>query len=298
MARSGLYKSDVSKARLTLLAQNKHPSVDAVRVALGNTGSKTTIHKYLKEIDEEDGGNDDRRTSISETLQDLVARLAAQLQAEANASIDVIRAQSAASIQHHVETAATLQKEFTALSAQLQRTETTALQEKAAHDKTREALQSESVARHTLEQHLVGLKDRLAENEKHRQSLEEKHQHAREALEHYRQSVKEQREQDQRRQEQQVQQLQAEIRQLQQSLIVKQDDLTRLSQEGARLVSDLSHARKAFLDEQSQVRQLQPKLEALPRRSKNRLMTQRCRWPRYLKKIIVSNWHWQPLVRR
>ncbi|WP_425612332.1 DNA-binding protein [Xanthomonas translucens] len=30
--------------------QGKHPSVDAVRVALGNTGSKTTIHRYLKEL--------------------------------------------------------------------------------------------------------------------------------------------------------------------------------------------------------------------------------------------------------
>lgn len=55
MARSGLYKSDVQKARDALQAQGKHPSVDAVRVALGNTGSKTTIHRYLKELEEEEG---------------------------------------------------------------------------------------------------------------------------------------------------------------------------------------------------------------------------------------------------
>ena len=42
MARGGLYKSDVQKARDALRAQGKHPSVDAVRVALGNAGSKTT----------------------------------------------------------------------------------------------------------------------------------------------------------------------------------------------------------------------------------------------------------------
>ena len=45
MARSGLYKSDVQKARDALIAQGMNPSVDAVRVALGNTGYKTTIHK-------------------------------------------------------------------------------------------------------------------------------------------------------------------------------------------------------------------------------------------------------------
>ena len=55
MARSGLYKSDIQKARDRLLAQGKHPSVDAVRVELGNTGSKSTIHRYLKELEEEDG---------------------------------------------------------------------------------------------------------------------------------------------------------------------------------------------------------------------------------------------------
>lgn len=54
MARSGLYKSDVKKARDALIAHGKHPSVDAVRIALGNTGSKTTIHKYLKELEAED----------------------------------------------------------------------------------------------------------------------------------------------------------------------------------------------------------------------------------------------------
>lgn len=46
MARSGLYKSDVQKARDALRAQGKHPSVDAVRVALGNTGSKTGFSRH------------------------------------------------------------------------------------------------------------------------------------------------------------------------------------------------------------------------------------------------------------
>ena len=48
MARAGLYKTEVQKARDSLIAQGKHPSVDAIRVALGNTGSKSTIHRYLK----------------------------------------------------------------------------------------------------------------------------------------------------------------------------------------------------------------------------------------------------------
>lgn len=53
MARGGIYKSEVIRARTTLLSQGIYPSIDAVRQELGNTGSKATIHRYLKEIGEE-----------------------------------------------------------------------------------------------------------------------------------------------------------------------------------------------------------------------------------------------------
>lgn len=53
MARSGIYFSDFKRARDGLLADGRHPSLDAVRAAMGNTGSKSTIHKFLREIDSE-----------------------------------------------------------------------------------------------------------------------------------------------------------------------------------------------------------------------------------------------------
>ena len=87
MARSGLYKTDVQRARDALLAQGKRPSVDAVRVALGNTGSKTTIHRYLRELEEEEGQGPGTHMAISQALQDLVGRLAARLQEEADAIV-------------------------------------------------------------------------------------------------------------------------------------------------------------------------------------------------------------------
>jgi chromosome segregation ATPase len=120
-----------------------------------------------------------------------------------------------------------------------------------------------TVTHRAAEQRIVGLEERLYENEQHRQSLEQKHEHARQSLEHYRSSVKEQREQDQRRHEQQIQQLQAEMRQLQQSLVVRQEEVTRLNQEGVRLVSDLSHTRKSLHDEQANSRQLAQRMESL-----------------------------------
>ncbi|WP_454754656.1 hypothetical protein [Cupriavidus necator] len=67
---------------------------------------------------------------------------------------------------------------------------------------------------------VLDLKERLAENEAHRRSLEGKHQYVREALDHYRQAIKDQRDHDRRQHEQQLQQLQAELRQAQKTIVV------------------------------------------------------------------------------
>ncbi|WP_136420351.1 DNA-binding protein [Herbaspirillum sp. ST 5-3] len=263
MARSGLYKSDVKKARDALLVQGTHPSVDAVRVALGNTGSKTTIHKYLKELEEEDGGAGGRKASISDALQDLVERLAARLQDEAQAQIDALRTDHADKERRHTEALTVAHQEVEQLRAQLQHLETGLQQEREAHGRTRDTLQQETIARHTAEQQAADLQERLAENEAHRKSLEEKHRHAYEALEHYRQSVKEQRDQDQRRHEQQLQQLQADLRQAQQTIVVKQEEITRLNQDGARLIAELTHTRQSLHDAQEHGRRTAQKLEQL-----------------------------------
>lgn len=94
-------------------------------------------------------------------------------------------------------------------------------------------------------------------------SPEEKHQHARDALEHYRRASKEQREQEQRRHEAQVQQLQLEMRQLQQTLIVKQDELTQLNRDNARLLTEARQQQKEQHAQQRHVAQQTQALETL-----------------------------------
>ncbi|HEV2609787.1 MAG TPA: DNA-binding protein [Noviherbaspirillum sp.] len=263
MARSGLHKSEVRKARDTLLAQNRHPSVDAVRIALGNTGSKSTIHKYLKELDDEDGAADLRTPSLSDTLQDLVQRLAAQLQAEARTEIDALQAAHADRARQHADELAAARAEIGQRQAQVQHLEWLLQQEAEAHHQTRQLLQQETIARHTAQQQAGDLQVRLADNETHRQSLEDKHRHAYEALEHYRQSVKVQRDGDERRHELQLQQVQATLRQAQQAVVVKQEEATRLNQEGVRLIAQLTHTRQMLHDAQENNRQLAQGLETL-----------------------------------
>ncbi|MDO8774232.1 MAG: DNA-binding protein, partial [Burkholderiaceae bacterium] len=48
MARAGILYSDVAKAASQLADSGKSPTVDTVRDAMGNTGSKSTIAPMLK----------------------------------------------------------------------------------------------------------------------------------------------------------------------------------------------------------------------------------------------------------
>ncbi len=49
MARGGISKEAVEQARNALLARRESVSIDAIRIELGNTGPKTTIHRYRNE---------------------------------------------------------------------------------------------------------------------------------------------------------------------------------------------------------------------------------------------------------
>jgi chromosome segregation ATPase len=246
MARTGIGKSEVQRARDRLLARHTHPSIDAVRAELGHTGSKTTIQRYLRELEEEEGSGLDRTAAVSEAIQELVQRLAARLGEEADAQVVALRQHFDAQLRERDEQLAQQRREAEALAGQLQQTEMMLQAEQATHATARQALAEAHTAQERLTQQVADLTDRLADNEAHRQSLEEKHQHAREALEHYRQSAKEQREQELRRHEQQVQLLQVDVRTLNQTLIVKQNELTQLHQERARIAAEMNAARKAL----------------------------------------------------
>lgn len=111
-----------------------------------------------------------------------------------------------------------------------------------------------------LAQQVRDLTERLAEHDGFRRSLEEKLQHAHEALEHYRTASKVQREQEARRHEQQVQQLQAELRQVNQTLIVKQNEITQLNRDNARLVAEAGAATRYLREQQAHSEQLQKAL--------------------------------------
>ncbi len=260
MARSGLYKGDVQRARDSLLAQGKNPSVDAVRVALGNTGSKTTIHRYLRELEEEEGRPVGAKAAVSEALQDLVTRLATRLHEEAEERLDEAQQRFTARVQERDQAIEQGRQEAAALSNQLQRTETALQAERQAHEATGRELGARTTEVAQLHERIAGLTTRLAEHEAHAQSLEEKHAHAREALEHYRTTAKEQRDQEQRRHEHQLQKLQLALRQANETLATKNQELLLLNRDNGqwlerhgRLEREVSLTRQAHEARQAEL---------------------------------------------
>lgn len=263
MANSGINKHQVKKARDALIAKGQNPSIDAVRVELGNTGSKATIHRYLKELAEETPLNPGAKPAISETLASLVEQLAAQLHQEAQGLI----AEREASVQTTTNNLKTqLESQQQALASTIgenQRLKTQLAAYEQLHKTLIADAETQKILVGRLEQQLADKSVLLEGKDSHIRSLEEKHQHSREALEHYRQSVKDQRDQDQRRHEHQVQQLQAELRQLNQTLSIKQTDLTHLNTANAELTAEVRQLRKSFNDTEQQRQIAESKLSAI-----------------------------------
>ncbi|MBH3409380.1 DNA-binding protein [Pseudomonas putida] len=245
MARGGINKAVVQQARQVLIARGEYPSIDAVRIELGNTGSKTTIHRYLKELEGPKPVALQGQAALSDSLTRLVSQLAAQVQEEGDARIE--QAEAAFNEQRE-QLVAQLQLAQQALAAahQQQQIQAAALAAESERLVTAQhSLQAEQLRSASLSQSVGELQLRLADKEEQVRSLEDKHRHAREALEHYRSASREQREQEQRRHEAQTQQLQLELRQLQQGMNAKQEELTRLHRDNERMLGEHRQAASA-----------------------------------------------------
>lgn len=263
MARGGINKAVVQKARQSLLAKGTHPSIDAVRIELGNTGSKSTISRYLKELEASGRPAIELRDRIGNALKASVESLLDQVMEEGSEKLSVAQAQFDEQVRALEASNQNLQAELTTLRRQFE-AQHSALEAQTAELKVSEASLREELGRNArLSQTCVELERRIREKDELIQSLEEKHVHARNALEHYREAIKEQREQDQRRDESQLQACQGELRQVRETLVVKQDELTRLNRDNERLIGEARQQAKALHTQTHQVQSLTAQVQAL-----------------------------------
>lgn len=260
MARGGINKAVVERARQALLSKGAYPSIDAVRVELGNTGSKTTIARYLKELDAQAPAEASSRERMGEELKSLVESLLDRLTeegeevvAQAQADFDRQRIAWEARLE-------ALELELKSARHQCESQHASLNEQGAQLQTTHSSWQSELTRNAGLSQQCQDLERRVQDKDLQIQSLEEKHVHARAALEHYREAIKEQREQDQRRHEAQLQQIQLEQRKLQETLVIKQDESTRLNRDNERLLGEMRQQARALADQHDQTQRLATEL--------------------------------------
>ncbi len=263
MARGGINKAVVQKARAEVLAKGAYPSIDAVRVQLGNTGSKTTIAKYLKELETSAPSADaspkrlgDELSAVVEGLLEQVLQRGEAVVADAKALFDQERAALQAQLEELQANAALMQQQLATQQAALDAQTAELLT-------TNSSLQASLTRNAGLSQQCTDYEIRVADKDEQIRSLEEKHVHARGALEHYRDAVKEQREQDQRRHEAQIQQIQTELRQMQQMVSVKNDDLSRLNRDNERLLGESRQSSRVIANQEAKLQQLNGQVNAL-----------------------------------
>jgi hypothetical protein len=90
MARSGINKALVQQARSRLIARGVHPGIEMVRSELGNTGSKTTILRFLQELNLEEPKPP--HVDVGQELQIFISSLAQRLAADAQDAVATDRA--------------------------------------------------------------------------------------------------------------------------------------------------------------------------------------------------------------
>jgi hypothetical protein len=120
MARIGLTKTQVRETHDRLVAEGRYPSVDTVRHALGDVGSKSTIHRYLKELRDEDPQAGIRVEDTAGALQALVGQLAERLHAESDGRLRTLRAEHEAALRAKDAELAELRATVARLGARLQ----------------------------------------------------------------------------------------------------------------------------------------------------------------------------------
>lgn len=240
MARGRVYKSEVKAARDALLREGTNPSLDAVRIALGNTGSKTTIHRLMRELEAEEAAATPRAGErLSDALQALVRQLAGQLRQDADATVTAIRQDAEVQVAAARAETAALAQQSQAASEQVQRLQTSLDLARQTLASTEQSVRERDTALVGLNERLDGLQRQLDEREAHLASMEAKHQQARHALEHFRQAAKEQRDTEARQHEQAVQALQVELRRATDAVTAKNDDLLVLNRDNVRLSQEL-----------------------------------------------------------
>jgi len=199
MARAGILYSQVAKAAAQLAAAGTNPTVDNVRAALGDTGSKGTIAPMLKQWKAQHQGETAAAgTGLPSDLLEAVKGVYQRLEASANAQVEQLRA---AHDKIHQEGIQQMEEERAAgrqMRAERDVLATELAEVKAALVHERDERQHAAVRIAGLQAENDGLTQRLADRAAEVRLLTDQLAHGRHQFDHFQEKTAEQRQNDQK----------------------------------------------------------------------------------------------------
>lgn len=249
MARGGINKALVRIAREALIARGVRPSIDAVRVELGNTGSKSTILRYLRELSAPETST--AQVTLDDELAHLVASVAERIREQARQAVSEDQTRVDDAWRRHTQAQAQQRELIDALQEQVRQLDTQLVEYRAREQQLQTRSNELQGVYNTQQQEMSELQQELSKRDLLVQSLNERCEHLKASRDHYREQQRAQREQDLERYDQQMQQLLIEQRALQSTLLQKQEEIAQLNRDNERLITESRlTARQALTDAQ------------------------------------------------
>jgi len=248
MARPGVTYLEVSNAAQQLVASRRIPTIEAIRIALGGTGSNSTIGGYLRTW--KASQNQTQQVATKENLpEELVATMKGLWEMVMNQSEEIIQTIKQDTQQELIklkQETGQLQQE----SGQWQQQYKQIKQERDgfAHEKSvvEQLLADSKIEIATLTEKQAGLEQQNQEKQSHIDELQRQNNQTQANLEHYRASALEQRLADQKRYEQQQRQYEQTIQQINQELEEVKKENMLFQQQNQQICFDVGNLKIQF----------------------------------------------------
>lgn len=251
MARAGILYSHVAQAAARLAAEGKNPTVDTVREALGDTGSKSTIAPFLKRW----------KTEHQETILEADLGVPAELLLAVKSVYEKMQADVNVQLE---QVQATHQTEMQAAAEQVQQAKTEAVAHGKSNAELRAELERTSAAftRLQVDHHAAtvtlsavqaentGLNQRLADRATEINALNQQLSQARTQFEHYQEATARQRTEDRQAADQRIARLEQELADTQRRLATEQAASAQQHAQIVHLNTDRDRLQQAVSDAQ------------------------------------------------
>lgn len=254
MARAGILYSHVAKAAAKLVSDEKNPTVDNVRAAMGGTGSKSTIAPLLKrwKVEHQDAAAGNEVGLPVELLQ-AVKGVYDKLQADIQQQLEQARHEHQLALQAVTDEVKQgqaanwlLTATNTTLTKELDQTEKMLAQLRTEH-------QAQAVTLATLQADNAGLRERLSDRQGEIEGLNRQLDQARMQFEHYQEATVQQRDKERQQAEQSRLRLENELTEacqnvgIQTATIAQRElDIVRLQQDKDRAATEVSSLQAAY----------------------------------------------------